>query len=43
MMVGYMKLSPWALIYDDSNYYLETYDEDFGDLKHTRLTKCRMF
>lgn len=35
------EVSPWALIYDDSNYYLEAYDEDFGDLKTYRVDKMQ--
>lgn len=35
------EVSPWALIYDDSNYYLEAYDENFGDLKTYRVDKMQ--
>lgn len=35
------EVSPWALIYDDSNYYLEAYDEEFGDLKTYRVDKMQ--
>ncbi len=35
------EVSPWALIYDDSNYYLEAYDEKFEDLKTYRVDKMQ--
>ncbi len=35
------EVSPWALIYDDGNYYLEAYDEEFEDLKTYRVDKMQ--
>lgn len=32
-------LSPWGLIWDDENYYLLAYDDDFGSIKHYRVDK----
>ncbi|MBR1855425.1 MAG: WYL domain-containing transcriptional regulator [Lachnospiraceae bacterium] len=33
------KVSPWALIYRDENYYLAAYDGESGLLKHYRVDK----
>lgn len=35
------EVSPWALIYDDGNYYLEAYDDGFQDLKTYRVDKMQ--
>lgn len=35
------EVSPWALIYDDGNYYLEAYDCEFQDLKTYRIDKMQ--
>lgn len=35
------EVSPWALTYDDGNYYLEAYDEVFGDIKTYRVDKMQ--
>ncbi len=32
-------LSPWALIWQDQNYYLMAYDTDAGKMKHFRVDK----
>lgn len=32
-------LSPWALTWDDENYYLVAYDSDAGIMKHYRVDK----
>lgn len=32
-------LSPWALTWDDENYYLVAYDNDAGIIKHYRVDK----
>lgn len=32
-------VSPWALTWDDENYYLIAYDEDDGKIKHFRVDK----
>ncbi|MBR7089106.1 MAG: WYL domain-containing transcriptional regulator [Lachnospiraceae bacterium] len=34
-------LSPWALIWQDQNYYLMAYDEAAGKMKHFRVDKMR--
>lgn len=34
-------LSPWALIWQDQNYYLLAYDSDAGKMKHFRVDKMR--
>ncbi len=36
---GYYQLSPYALIWDDENYYLLGWDEDEGRFKHFRVDK----
>ena len=33
------KVSPWALIYKDENYYLAAYDSESGLIKHYRVDK----
>ena len=33
--------SPWALIWDDENYYLIAYDEDVDSIKHYRVDKIQ--
>ncbi|MCR4792489.1 MAG: transcriptional regulator [Lachnospiraceae bacterium] len=35
------KLSPWALIWQDQNYYLMAYDSGAGKMKHFRVDKMR--
>ncbi len=35
------ELSPWALIWQDQNYYLMAYDEAAGKMKHFRVDKMR--
>lgn len=32
-------VSPWALTWDDENYYLVAYDESIGNIKHFRVDK----
>ena len=32
--------SPWALTWDDENYYLVAYDATAGIIKHYRVDKC---
>lgn len=34
-------LSPWALIWQDQNYYLMAYDDAAGKMKHFRVDKMR--
>ncbi len=33
------EVSPWALMWDDENYYLVAYDHDAGAIKHYRVDK----
>lgn len=33
------KVSPWALLWQDENYYLAAFDEDAGMIKHYRVDK----
>jgi predicted DNA-binding transcriptional regulator YafY len=33
------KVSPWALSWDDENYYLVAYDDEAGKIKHYRVDK----
>lgn len=33
------KISPWALTWDDENYYLIAYDDEDGKIKHYRVDK----
>ncbi len=35
------KVSPWALSWDDENYYLIAFDADAGKIKHFRVDKMR--
>lgn len=35
------RVSPWALTWDDENYYLIAYDEDAESIKHFRVDKMR--
>ena len=35
------QVSPWALSWDDENYYLIAYDEDAGSIKHFRVDKMK--
>ena len=35
------EVSPWALIYDDGNYYMEAYDDEFHNLKTYRVDKMQ--
>lgn len=35
------KVSPWALTWDDANYYLIAYDEDADCIKHYRVDKMQ--
>lgn len=37
----FYKVSPWALTWDDENYYLVAYDEAAGLLKHYRVDKMK--
>ncbi len=34
-------VSPWALTWDDENYYLIAYDEEAGCIKHFRVDKLK--
>lgn len=34
-------VSPWALIWDDENYYLVAYDEHANKIKHYRVDKMQ--
>ena len=36
---GLYEASPWALTWDDENYYLVAYDEEAGKIKHYRVDK----
>ena len=38
---GLYKVSPWALTFDDENYYLIAYDSSAGKIKHYRVDKMR--
>lgn len=35
------KVSPWALTWDDQNYYLVAYDAEAGKIKHYRVDKMQ--
>ncbi len=35
------EVSPWALIWDDENYYMIAYDDAAGKIKHFRVDKMR--
>lgn len=36
---NFVTVSPWALSWDDENYYLIAYDEEAGKIKHYRVDK----
>lgn len=36
---GEYRVSPWALCWDDENYYMIAYDKDAGIIKHYRVDK----
>ncbi len=36
---AYYEISPWALVWDDENYYMVGYDESVDDFKHFRVDK----
>lgn len=36
----YYRVSPWALSWDDENYYLVAYDDTEKIIKHFRVVKC---
>ena len=36
---AYYEISPWALVWDDENYYMIGYDERVDDFKHFRVDK----
>lgn len=36
---GFYNISPWALLWDDENYYLVGYDEESQGIKHYRVDK----
>ena len=38
---GLYEVSPWALTFDDENYYLIAYDSVAGKIKHYRVDKMR--
>ncbi len=38
---GKYEVSPWALTWDDENYYLVAYDSAAGKIKHYRVDKMR--
>lgn len=38
---GLYEQSPWALTWDDDNYYLIAYDDEAGKIKHFRVDKMR--
>ncbi len=33
------RVSPWALVWDDNNYYLVGYDDAYGEMRHYRVDK----
>lgn len=35
------EISPWALSWDDENYYLVAYDDEAGKIKHYRVDKIK--
>ena len=37
----FYKISPWALTWDDENYYLVGYDAQAEKIKHYRVDKMR--
>ena len=38
---AFYEVSPLHLVWDDENYYLVTYDENAGKVKHYRVDKMR--
>ena len=34
-------MSPWALTWDDENYYLIAYDSSVANIKHYRVDKMK--
>lgn len=36
---AYYEVSPWALLWDDENYYMVAYDSEAGIIKHYRVDK----
>ena len=38
---GFYKVSPWALTWDDENYYMIAYDSEEGIIKHFRVDKMK--
>ena len=38
---GLYEVSPWALSWDDENYYLVGFDSTSGTIKHYRVDKMR--
>ena len=38
---GKYEASPWALVWDDENYYLVAFDSEAGKIKHYRVDKMR--
>ena len=37
----YYEVSPWALTWDDENYYLIAYEESSDKIKHYRVDKMK--
>ena len=37
----FYQVSPWALVYDNENYYLVAYDQDSKDIRHYRVDKIK--
>ena len=35
------RVSPWSLIWDDSNYYLAGYDHEYKEIRHYRVDKMQ--
>lgn len=38
---GFYRVSPWALIWDDENYYLIAHDEESDSIRHYRVDKMQ--
>ena len=38
---GKYRVSPWSLIWDDSNYYLAGYEHESGQMRHFRVDKMQ--
>ena len=36
--MAYYQVSPWAIFFNDENYYLVTYDEDKDKMLHKDIT-----